>query len=47
MHCGSLHCEVADVVNYNIVVSEFKLQLHYSIHFQTNTFWKGMNLYFP
>ena len=27
-----------------IVVSEFELQLHYYIHFWTNTLGKGMNL---
>ena len=27
---------VANVLDYNIVVSEFKHQLHYYVHFQTN-----------
>ena len=32
------HCGVAvNVLDYNIVVSEFDLQLHYYVHFRTNT----------
>ena len=31
------------VLDYGIVVSEFKLQSHYYIHFWTNTLGKGMN----
>ena len=34
---------VANVLNCDIVVSEFKLQLHYYIHFWTNTLGKSMN----
>ena len=30
-----------------IIVSEFKLQLHYYIQFQTNTFGKGMEPPYP
>ena len=26
-------------------VSEFELQSHYYVHFQTDSFWKGMNLF--
>ena len=33
---------VAYVLNSNIIVSEFKLQLHYNVHFWTNTLGKGM-----
>ena len=33
---------VTKVLNYNLDVSEFKLQSHYYIHFQANTFGKGM-----
>ena len=31
----------------NIVVSQFELQLHCYIHFQTNTFGKGMKRLIP
>ena len=38
------HCSImANRLDYNIRVSKFKLQLHYYIHFQTNTLGKGMN----
>ena len=30
-------------MDYGIVVSEFKLQLRYYVHFWTNTLGKGMN----
>ena len=39
-----LHGVGVNVVECNIVVSEFKLPLRYCIHFQTNTLGKGMNL---
>ena len=31
------------VLDCGIVVSEFELQLHYYVHFRTNTLGKGMN----
>ena len=39
----SLHCVVANVLDCNIIESEFKLQLHYYIRFWTNTLGKSMN----
>ena len=33
---------MANVLDCDIVVSEFELQSRYNIHFHTNTFWKGM-----
>ena len=30
-------------LDYGIVVSKFKLQLHYYVHFRTNTLGKDMN----
>ena len=39
---------VANVQDCNIVVSEFKIQPWYDIHFRTNILGKGMNfLFFP
>ena len=38
---------VAYVLDCNIVVSKFELQLCYDIHFWTNTLGKGMNLLIP
>ena len=35
------------MLDYNIVVSEFELQLCYYIHFWTNTLGKGMNPFIP
>ena len=32
-----------NVLDFDFVVSEFGLQSHYYIHFQTNTLEKGMN----
>ena len=32
----------AYVLDCDVVVSEFELQSRYYVHFQTNTFWKGM-----
>ena len=40
---GSSRGIVANMLNCNIVLSEFELQLCYYIHFQTNTLRKGMN----
>ena len=40
---GCLSGVVANVLNCDIVVSEFKLQLRNFIHFRTNTFEIGMN----
>ena len=34
---------VANMLDYEIVVNKFIPQLHYSIHFLTNTLGKGMN----
>ena len=36
-----------DVLNYDIVLSKFKLQLHYYVHFWTNALEKGMNSFIP
>ena len=38
---------VANVLGYNIVVSEFKIQSHYDVYFQTNTFRKGIKALNP
>ena len=40
------HGIVADMLNINIIISEFELQSHYHIHF-FHTFEKGKNLVFP
>ena len=45
--CGGLHREVANMMDCDIVVSEFKLQSNYYIHFRTNTLGKGMNSLIP
>ena len=39
----SSYSVVANILDYDIVVCEFKLQLRYYFHFRTNTFEKGMN----
>ena len=44
---GNPHDVVANVLNYDIVVSEFEIHSYFYIHFQTNTFDKGMNLFIP
>ena len=36
---------VVKVLDCRIVVSEFKLQSRYYVHFWTNTLGKGMNLF--
>ena len=38
---------VAKVLDCNPIVSEFKLQLYYYVHFQTNALGKGMNFLVP
>ena len=40
---GSLHSIVTNVLDCNIIVNEFKLQLPYYVYFWTNTLGKGMN----
>ena len=44
---GCPHNVVANMLDCDIVVSEFKLQSCYYIHFQTNTLGKGMNPLIP
>ena len=45
---GSLYGVVVNVLDYVIVVSEYKLQLCYYIHFWLNALGKDMNpLVFP
>ena len=44
---GRRHSVMANVLDFNIVVSEFELQWHYYIHFRTNTLGKGMNSLIP
>ena len=39
----SLHGIVINELECNIVISEFKLQSCYYIHFQINILWRGMN----
>ena len=39
---GSLYVVVANEQDCNIIVSEFKLQSCYDIHFWTNTLGQGM-----
>ena len=36
-------CVVANVLDCNIVESEFKIYSFCYVYFWTNTFWKGMN----
>ena len=38
---------MAKMQDYYLKVSEFKLQFHYRIHFQTNTLAKVMNYLIP
>ena len=38
---------VANILDCDIIVSKFKLQLHYYVHCQNKTFGKGMNLLIP
>ena len=44
--CKSPHSVVANMLDWD-VVSEFELQSHYYVYFQTNTLGKGMNPSFP
>ena len=37
------HGVMVKVMDWGIVVSEFVLQSHYYVHFQTNTLGKGMS----
>ena len=38
---------VAIVLDRDIIVSKFEFQLHYYVHFQTNTPWKSINPLIP
>ena len=38
---------MTNVLDCDIVISEFKIQSLYYIHFQTNILWKGMNSFIP
>ena len=40
-------CIVANMLNCDIVVSKFELKSHYYVHFQINTFGKGMKPLIP
>ena len=44
---GSLHGVVANVMDCDIVVSDFDLQSCCYVHFRTNTLGKGMNSLIP
>ena len=39
----SLRAAVANMLDYDIIISKFELELCDYIHFQTNTLGKGMN----
>ena len=41
---GRAYCVVANMLNCNIVASEFKLQSCYHVHFQASTFEKSYEL---
>ena len=41
---GSYLGLVANMLDYDTVISEFELQSRYYVHFWINTFGKGMNL---
>ena len=41
---GNLHGIVTNMLDCNIVVSKFKLQRHYYVHFRTNRLGKDMTL---
>ena len=43
----SRHSVVVNVLNCNILVSEFKLQPCYYIHFHINTLGKGIIIFIP
>ena len=40
---GHQYGVVANVLNCDIVITEFELQLLFSVHFWSNTLGKGMN----
>ena len=40
---GCPHDVMVKAIDCGIIVSEFKLQSHYYVHFRANTFGKGMN----
>ena len=44
---ASLRGVVANVLDCDIIVSEFEIQSRYYVHFQINTLRKGMNLLIP
>ena len=44
---NSLHGVVANVLDYDIIVNEFKIQSYNYAYFQTNTLGKGMNSLIP
>ena len=45
---GEIPCGVqANTVVYDIVVSEFKLQLRYCVHFRVNTLWRKHEPTYP
>ena len=44
---GSIYGVVANVLDFNIVVSEFELQLQSYVHFQTNILVNGKNFLVP
>ena len=44
---GCVCVGVAKVLDYDVVVSEFKLQSHYNVPFRTNTQEKGMKPLIP
>ena len=35
---------LANVLDYDIVISKFELKLHYSVHDQIDTLWKSRNI---
>ena len=39
---GVLYVIEANILGYNILVSDFELQSRYYVHFRANTFGKGM-----
>ena len=38
---------MANMMNYDIFISKFKIQSRYYVHFRTNTLGKGMNSFIP
>ena len=36
---------MANMIIYSLEISKFELQLHYYVHFQTNAFEKGINIF--